>query len=173
MYNQHIQKAYPTNTDDIITLQSTSYPLELIESFDTFSNILAQGASFIYLSDPDNEPIGYILSHGIIDNTNPPILNSFDSSSLLIDSIKYRYWFIHDLTVHPHYRSRGIGKQLLNRLIEFLKKEQEHINEIYIISVDERSHRFWKSHGFFECSCNQNILHTYGQENPKYMMKYI
>ena len=54
--------------------------------------------------------------------------------------------YIQDLMVHPQYQGRGIGTELMNRTIAYLKE-----SEIYMISVvfEERLLPFYKRFGFY------------------------
>jgi len=54
--------------------------------------------------------------------------------------------YIQDLMVHPQYQGRGIGTELMNRTIAYLKE-----SKIYMISVvfEERLLPFYKRFGFY------------------------
>lgn len=54
--------------------------------------------------------------------------------------------YIQDLMVHPKYQGRGIGTELMNRTIAYLKERK-----IYMISVvfEERLLPFYKRFGFY------------------------
>lgn len=60
--------------------------------------------------------------------------------------------YIQDLMVHPDYRGRGIGTELMNRMIGHLKDQN-----IYMISVVYESalSNFYKRFGFFEMLSGQ------------------
>jgi len=60
--------------------------------------------------------------------------------------------YIQDLIVHPDYQKRGIGTELMNRVIAKLKADR-----IYAISVlyDERLQPFYKRFGFIEMRAGQ------------------
>ena len=55
--------------------------------------------------------------------------------------------YIQDLTVHPDYRGKGVGTQLMNRMIAALKERH-----IFMISVlyEEKLRTFYSRFGFFE-----------------------
>jgi dATP pyrophosphohydrolase len=67
--------------------------------------------------------------------------------------------YIQDLMVHPDYQGKGIGTELMNRVIAYLKT-----HGIYMISVvfEERLKPFYKRFGFYEMLCGQ--LQTYDME---------
>lgn len=60
--------------------------------------------------------------------------------------------YIQDLIVHPDYQCKGIGTQLMNRIIKALKD-----NKIYMISVvyEESLIPFYKRFGFMDMLCGQ------------------
>ena len=64
--------------------------------------------------------------------------------------------YIQDLMVHPDYQGKGIGTDLMNKMIAYLK--QKHI---YMISVvfEEKLKSFYERFGFFKILCGQ--LETY------------
>ena len=64
--------------------------------------------------------------------------------------------YIQDLMVDPSYQGRGIGTDLMNRIIAKLKE-----NKIYMISVfyDEKLKNFYGRFGFYQMLCG--IMQTY------------
>ena len=61
--------------------------------------------------------------------------------------------YIQDLTVHPDYQGKGIGTELMNRMIRGLKERN-----IYMISViygNAELADFYKRFGFFQMLCGQ------------------
>jgi len=64
--------------------------------------------------------------------------------------------YIQDLMVHPEYQGKGIGTELMNRTIAYLKERK-----IYMISVvfDEKLLPFYKRFGFYPMLCGQ--MQTY------------
>lgn len=64
--------------------------------------------------------------------------------------------YIQDLMVHPEYQGRGIGTELMNRTIAYLKERK-----IYMISVvfEEKLQPFYKRFGFYPMLCGQ--MQTY------------
>lgn len=65
--------------------------------------------------------------------------------------------YIQDLMVHPSYQGQGIGTQLMERMICFLKEQR-----IYMISViyEEALQPFYKRFGFQEMLCGQMQTYT-------------
>ena len=60
--------------------------------------------------------------------------------------------YIQDLMVHPAYQGRGIGTELMNKMISHLKDKR-----IYMISVvyEENLKPFYERFGFFNMLCGQ------------------
>lgn len=67
--------------------------------------------------------------------------------------------YIQDLMVHPVHQGKGIGTELMNRTIAYLKERK-----IYMISVvfEEKLLPFYKCFGFFPMLCGQ--MQTYEME---------
>lgn len=91
--------------------------------------------SFLHISVYDGEKlIGYIdtVSNGVTDA------------------------YIQDLMVHPAYQGKGIGTELMNRMIAYLKERK-----VYMISVvfEEKLLPFYRNFGFFSMLCGQ--MQTY------------
>ena len=64
--------------------------------------------------------------------------------------------YIQDLMVHPDYQGKGLGTELMNQMIAYLKE-----NRIYIISVvfEESLKQFYDRFGFSSMLCGQ--METY------------
>ena len=64
--------------------------------------------------------------------------------------------YIQDLMVHPDYQGRGVGTDLMKKMIDYLKEKH-----IYMISVvfEEKLKPFYEKFGFFNMLCGQ--METY------------
>ena len=64
--------------------------------------------------------------------------------------------YIQDLMIHPDYQGKGLGTELMNQMIAYLKESR-----IYIISVvfDESLKSFYERFGFYQMLCGQ--METY------------
>ena len=64
--------------------------------------------------------------------------------------------YIQDLMVSPEHQGKGIGTDLMNKMIEYLKEKR-----IYMISViyDESLKPFYQHFGFYNMLCGQ--METY------------
>ena len=87
----------------------------------------------------------------------------YDNSQLIgyIDSVSNCVTdaYIQDLMVHPDYQGQGIGTELMNRMIDFLKCQK-----IFMISVifEDSLRSFYKRFGFYQMLSGQ--LQTYACE---------
>lgn len=91
-----------------------------------------------------------------------PLMNSYchiacyDDDTLVgyVDSVSNGVTdaYIQDLTVNPAYQGRGIGTELMKRIIAKLKE-----NKIFMISVlfEEKLMPFYNRFGFFIMLCGQ------------------
>ena len=60
--------------------------------------------------------------------------------------------YIQDLMVHPEYQGKGVGTELMNQMIAYLKEKR-----IYMISVvyEESLKPFYEKFGFYQMLCGQ------------------
>jgi len=60
--------------------------------------------------------------------------------------------YIQDLMVHPDYQGKGVGTELMNQMITYLKEKR-----IYMISVvyEESLKPFYEKFGFYQMLCGQ------------------
>ncbi len=100
------------------------------------------------------------------DEYNNPLMTSYyhiaayEADNLIgyIDSVSNGVTdaYIQDLMVHPDYQGKGLGTELMNQMIAYLKE-----NRIYIISVvfEESLKPFYDRFGFSSMLCGQ--METY------------
>ena len=100
------------------------------------------------------------------DEYNNPLMTSYyhiavyedDKMVGYIDSVSNGVTdaYIQDLMVHPDYQGKGLGTELMNQMITYLKE-----NRIYIISVvfEESLKPFYARFGFSSMLCGQ--METY------------
>ena len=100
------------------------------------------------------------------DEYNNPLMTSYyhiavyedDKMVGYIDSVSNGVTdaYIQDLMVHPDYQGKGLGTELMNQMIAYLKE-----NRIYIISVvfEESLKPFYDRFGFSSMLCGQ--METY------------
>lgn len=64
--------------------------------------------------------------------------------------------YIQDLMIHPNYQGKGLGAELMNQMITYLREKR-----IYMISVvyEEKLKRFYEKFGFNQMLCGQ--METY------------
>ncbi len=106
----------------LISFWETHYIVRGIDSFKYFKLFLEKNPGLSLLVEENGEIIGTALG-------------SFDS----------RRGYIQKLVVHKDYRSKGIGKQLVNRVV----KKLQAVGALYIpISCEEGNGPFYKKCGF-------------------------
>ena len=100
------------------------------------------------------------------DEYNNPLMTSYyhiavyedDKMVGYIDSVSNGVTdaYIQDLMVHPDYQGKGLGTELMNQMITYLKE-----NRIYMISVvyEESLKPFYDRFGFSSMLCGQ--METY------------
>ena len=58
------------------------------------------------------------------------------------------YGYIYDLAVKSEYRRRGIGEQILGKILEWFKSRQIGRIELMVLAKNQIGYSFWKKHGF-------------------------
>lgn len=159
-----VRKARVEDVEHILKIQRSSYSDELIEDKMIFEAIIDCGSSYLAIDEDEGAVVAYLLTHPIQDINVPPSLHHMETLNLGTSSGDY--WHIHDMTVIPYYRKRGIAKALLHAFFE----ELANVKEISLVSINDQSHLFWGRYGFVEIECDHNILDSYGQKNAQYMI---
>ncbi len=59
-----------------------------------------------------------------------------------------RRGFIHHTAVHPHFRKRGLGRELVNAALSALKKEGISKVALVVFAHNENGNAFWEKMGF-------------------------
>lgn len=128
-----------TNADlsAVCRLADTIYPRELWESDEVFASRLSAFPKGCYVAWGDRV-VGYIFFHPLSENSivilnEAPILE--DVNSL----------YIHDMAVEVGYRGKGIGKNLVQKAIDFADENRS--KSIGLVAVLE-SNDFWDKMGF-------------------------
>ncbi len=62
--------------------------------------------------------------------------------------LQTEFGFISDLGVRSDCRRKGIGEQVLNRILEWFKSRNIEQIELLVLSANEMAVSFWKKHGF-------------------------
>ena len=60
------------------------------------------------------------------------------------------YGFITDLAIRESYQRKGIGEQMLNKMIEWCKLKGVDRIETSVVAKNTQGHSFWKKQGFLE-----------------------
>ena len=82
----------------------------------------------------DNGIKGYIISHPY-NISSPPKINT------LLTKVEINCFFIHDIVIVPEYRGRGIGNEIINKILDN--------NQIVsLVACDDKAKDFWMGYGF-------------------------
>lgn len=141
----------------LLNVQSQTYSASFHEDQHTFRSILDQSMSFIALSTDTNNPVGYILIHGLTSLQDPPYLNQ----PIARDKVVSNLLFIHDLCILPQHQGKGYGSFLWKYALKHLVTHT-HIHPMIACISLPQSITFWKKQGFEDMSCDKSIINSYG-----------
>jgi ribosomal protein S18 acetylase RimI-like enzyme len=96
---------------------------------------------------------------GLIKPDDAQVLVALDQGQIVAYSIaqilkrppiaKYpAYGFISDLCVKSEYRRKGLGKQILDKILEWFKSRQIDRIELTVLAKNQIGYSFWKKQGF-------------------------
>ena len=99
----------------------------------------------------DNGIKGYIISHPY-NISSPPKINT------LLSEVEMNCLFIHDIVIVKEYRGRGIGKEIINKILD---------NKVVsLVACDDKAKDFWIGYGF-------EVVETSDCDYGIYMVKNI
>ncbi len=168
----HIRRARVTDLDAIWNIQRVCYETDLVESRETFENILGRGSNVSFVAYGDDDVIvGYLLAHPWSDILNPPELHNLNLEEMRPSPWGNNVYYIHDVTVLVDYRGSGVGKALVNMFMDRVNSpEPDEIRPIVtLVSVGD-SQQFWIKQGFHQVACCAAILNTYQDPSASYMI---
>ena len=157
-----VRPARPQDMDAIMRIQEASYSCELVEARDVFQSML--DTSWVACSVNDRERVlGFLLAHPWHDLENPPRLHRPVNDAPTTTSC----YFLHDLSVDPRYRGRGIAAMLVGRM-----REARPELPLCLVAVNGTANPFWKAkHGFEAVPCGDpGILESYADSTATYML---
>ena len=149
------------NLNEILELQKLSYRKEYWETketFETMLNVYPKGCRVVFV---DSKAVGYLFFHPSLEGK----IQKLNYTSLKLTG-KEDCMYLHDLSIHPDYRGKGITKFLLNYLNESTKEEGLH--KQMLISVQD-SVLFWEKNGFEKVE----FIKDYGGLPAYYMIKSL
>lgn len=159
MSNVLVRPARSRDLDAIMRIQEASYSSELVESRDVFESMLRTS----WVAEDDGERVlGFLLAHPWHDLENPPRLHR-----PVNDALPAACYFLHDLSVDPRHRGRGIASLLVRRSLEAFPDLP-----LCLVAVNGTAQTFWKpKHGFEKISCETpEILESYADPSATYMI---
>ncbi len=151
----YVIKATLDHLPDMLHIQKQCYAVELQESDEVFESIIKE-SDLCYVMVEKNYCIGYLLAHYWDDLESPPMLHAN-----LENITEKKCIFIHDLAIHTSFQKQGLADTLLSKLDK---------NNVYSLVSVNNSEKFWNKYGFSIKTSNSNILNTYCDKDPKYMI---
>jgi ribosomal protein S18 acetylase RimI-like enzyme len=79
-------------------------------------------------------PEGYVISHPY-NISSPPKINT------LLTKVEMNCLFIHDIVIVKEYRGRGIGNEIINKILD-------NHPIVSLVACDDNAADFWKRYGF-------------------------
>lgn len=139
--------------DFVIEIQRCSYTPNYHERKNVFQNrinLFRHGCKMAFL---DDYPIAYLFSHPW--RMDFPLVALDTLITRLPDDPDCLY--IHDISVHPNFRGRGIGKQMVTEAKNISRK----LNLKYMILVAvQDSEKFWEQSGFVPATLPLSVVAT-------------
>ncbi|KAF7786447.1 hypothetical protein PRUB_a1012 [Pseudoalteromonas rubra] len=150
-----IQEIKEKNWVGILEVQDSAYHEIGLEELDVLKS--KQSASpdtcFVCVSDRDGV-LGYLLAHPWTGSEPPKLFEPLPEDVVDSDTL-----FLHDMAVGPHYKGQGIGRSMMEVLVEVSVKKG--VKRITLVAVQGAS-RFWSLLGFKEIS-EANLYPDYGK----------
>ncbi len=138
---------------DIIDIQKQAYSSFGTESLNVLKSKQRNSPEFCFVIEKNNIALAYLLCHYWPYQDMPKLFKS------LPDLKPCKQVFIHDLAINLAHHKQGLGRHLVEHLLETLK--QNKITKVTLVSVQE-STIFWQKLGF-EVSTYSPCL-SYGKD---------
>lgn len=136
----HIRTATLHDLPLISSIQAACYAAEFIENDIAFASKLQQTAPTCWLACVDQQVVAYLICLPV-SPANFPQLNATEFCLTPDATMLY----LHDLAVHPDYRTSGAGRQLVQHAK--VQARQMGFNTLSLIAVQDSS-SYWQKHGF-------------------------
>ena len=98
-----------------------------------FAERLTNPKACCLLAEEHGIPIGYIVA-----------------APKEVEYVKSKYFEVENMGVIPEYRSKGIGKQLMNQCLSWAKKEGYQRAYVCAYFHNKKAVQFYKDNGFFD-----------------------
>lgn len=89
--------------------------------------------SLVLVAIEDGKVAGYSIA---VISKHPPVLES------------EKYGFIEDMAIKSKYRRKGIGTEMLTRILEWFESKDINRIELKVLPENHPGYSFWKKHGF-------------------------
>ncbi len=100
---------------------------------DWVRDLMKSDTALVLVAKEDGQVIAYSLSQ-------------INQRPLLFKEVEYG--FIYDLAVKSEYRRKGIGEQMLVKILEWFKSRQIDRIELGVLAKNRVAYSFWEKHGF-------------------------
>jgi predicted acetyltransferase len=80
---------------------------------------------------------GYIITHPY-NISSPPKINT------LLTNVEINCLFIHDIVIVTEYRGRGIGNEIINKILD----NNQIVSLVSLVAFDDKAKDFWIGYGF-------------------------
>lgn len=141
-----------------LTIQAANYPAFLWEDEAAFASRLDVASSYCLAAERDGVLVGYLLAHGWVSESPPPI------GTILDKTIVGDVLFIHDLAVAPAGQGAGLGRRLIDQA--FARAAADGFGRAELIAV-EGAAPYWRGLGFADGSALPELaakVAAYGAE---------
>lgn len=113
---------------------------------------------FFVMSEDGPSKFGEYVK-GLIKSDDSQVLVALDQGQMVAYSIAQilkrppiakhpEYGFISDLCVKSEYRRKGLGKQILDKILEWFKSRRIDRIELTVVAKNQIASSFWKKQGF-------------------------
>lgn len=129
-----------SDISQVLTVQTTCYRPELIESRSAFLRKLTLFPSGCFGSFECGQMVGYVFAHPWVRGTTVPL----DSSDYLLPG-NIDCMYVHDLAVVATARGKGVAPSLIQALSD--AASTQHLKTFALVAVQD-SEKYWTRWGF-------------------------
>jgi predicted N-acetyltransferase YhbS len=147
----------PRHLPQALVLQAQAYPAFLVEPEDAFASRLRVAAPFNLAAERDGALIAYLLAHGWLRESPPPVGAVLDPATAG-DTL-----YLHDLAVSDAARGTGIGRMLVEAA--FANANAAGIARAELVAV-EGAADYWRRLGFEAGSPSPALAAKVAQYGP-------
>ncbi|AWV88582.1 GNAT family N-acetyltransferase [Bradymonas sediminis] len=135
-----ISNITPADLPQVDRIQRLAYGPELIESIDALNSRLQLAPDFAFAAREQPDCLGYLFAHPWPADQSPGLNHIIKTLPPNADAIH-----LHDMAVDPNYGGRGIGRSLLNTLLD--AADAAGYAQVTLVAV-QGADTFWTKMGF-------------------------